>query len=182
MRGFPENVYAKAPGEGQEINISRTVTTHLFPNLRFGCTGTIMSLTVAMADGEGKQDPGPKIQIWRENETHSGLYYKTGTDIAISYSLCENLLDEGTFQCTLNEATRVSVQPGDFLGLEIPLTSGDNYEIIFKKNDGSKAYIFQRQMSSTINLSEADIITNNLPQIIPLVILGNVGNHVMHTS
>ena len=169
--GFPENVYAKAPGEGQGIS-SRTVTTHLFPNLTFGCTGTIVSLTVAMADGNGKQGYGTKIQIWRENETHSGLYYKIGTDIAISDSLCKNTFDKGTFQCALNETTRVLVQPGDFLGLEIPPTNDDDYEIIFEKNDGSEAYIFQCQLSSTINLSEADNITNNLPQIIPLVILG----------
>ena len=152
------------------------MNTYLFPNLTFGCSGTIVKLTVTVAMVVNTGQQYPKIQIWRENETHSGLYYKTGTDIAISNSLCENPFNKqsGTFQCTLNEATRVSVQPGDFLGLEIPPTSDNKYELLFSMiNSDSKAYIFQHQLPLTVNLSEAAYnITNNLPQIIPLVILG----------
>ena len=131
-----------------------------------------MSLTVTVSVKNGQQ--GPKIQIWRENDTSSGLYYKPGPDILISNSSCEDFtLSEGICRCTLSESARVSVQPGDILGLEIPPTNDDDYEVLFTTNNGSETYVFQRQLSSTVNFSEADSVTNNLvPQITFLVILG----------
>ena len=137
----------------------------------FGCSGIIARLTVAVGGNNGWE--GPKIQIWRENGTHS-LYYKPGHDILISNSSCENFtLSEGIVRCTLSESARVSVQPGDIFGLEIPPTNDDDYEVLFTTSDGSETYVFQRQLSSTVNLSEADNVTNNLvPQITFLVTLG----------
>ena len=163
-------------GEGQ--GNSSNVTTQLFPNLTFGCNGTIVRLTVAVGVKNETREQGPKIQIWRENETGSDrLYYKPGPDIVISNSSCENfILSEGIFRCTLNESARVSVQPGDILGLEIPPTNDDDYEVLFTTSDGSETYVFQRQLSSTVNLSEADDVTNSLvPQITFLV---TVGKHI----
>ena len=150
--------------------IISTVTTYLFPNLTFGCNGTIVRLIVAVADSNGLQ--GPKIQIWREKK---GLYYKLSPEILISDSSCEDLRLSGgrLFQCTLNEATRVSVQPGDILGLKIPSADNrDGYGILFTTSSESNAYTFQHHLSFTVNLTEANI-TSHLPQIIPLVILGN---------
>ena len=150
------------------------MTTYLFPNLTFGCTGTIMRLTVAVANraqvdnNPVQEQTAPKIQIWRKK---SDLYHKAGPEISIFESLCVTEFQDGT--CLWNEEARVSVQPGDILGLEIPPTNDDGYEILFTTDDEYKTYIFQRQISSTVNLSEADSITNHLPQIIPLVILGN---------
>ena len=161
-------------GEGQ--GISNTVTTQLFPNLTFGCNGTIVRLTVAVGVKNGKQ--GPKIQVWRENETSSGqVFYRPGPDVLISNSACEEFtLNNGIFQCTLSESARVSVHPGDILGLEIPPTNDDDYEILFATSDGSgNNYVFQHRLTSTVDLSEADDITNNLvPQITFLVTLGIV--------
>ena len=147
------------------------MTAYLFPNLTFGCTGTIMRLTVAVANGaqvDGKEQTAPKIQIWRKK---SDLYHKAGPEIPIFESLCVTEFQDGT--CVWNEEARASVQPGDILGLEIPPTNDDGYEILFTTNDEYKTYIFHRRISSPINLSAADSITNHLPQIIPLVILGN---------
>jgi hypothetical protein len=161
---------------GERLGYSNVTTTVLLPNLTFGCNGTIVRLTIAVADNYSSEECGQsasKIQIWKENQS----LYKSGPEILISNSSCVDLtLNEGILQCTLSEAARVSVQPGDILGLEIPpAAAGHNdYEILFKASNEPTAHIFlQDQPSSTVNLSEANNINSQLPQIIPLVILGN---------
>jgi hypothetical protein len=169
-----------APGETLGSSNVATTAALLFPNLIFGCSGTIVRLTIAVADNyisEERGESAPKIQIWKENQS----LYKSGPEILISNSSCVDLtLNEGILQCTLSEAARVSVQPGDILGLEIPpITVGHNgYKILFKASNEPTAHIFLHHQDepSTVNqydLSEADDITSQLPQIIPLVILGN---------
>ena len=136
-----------------------------------------MRLTIAVAQNyssEQQEQLAPKIQIWKETES----LYKLGPEISISNSSCVDLtLNEGILQCTLSEAARVSVQPGDILGVEIPpstATDHNGYEILFNASSESTTHIFrQRQPCSTVNLSEADDVTNHLPQLIPLVVLGN---------
>ena len=132
-------------------------TTVLLPNLMFGCSGTIVRLTIAVAhnyDSGQLEQSAPKIQIWKETES----LYKSGPEIPISNSSCVDMtLNEGILQCTLNEAARVSVQPGDILGVEIPPIAADHngYEILFNASSESTAHIFQqRQPSSTVNLTQ----------------------------
>ena len=80
--------------------------------------------------------------------------------------------NNGIFQCILNEDHRISVQPGDFLGLEIPPIDEDDLEIYFKVG-GSTNLVFQRQLDSMVNLSnESHLVTNDEPQITFLVVLG----------
>lgn len=156
-------------------------TTLLFPHLTFGCNGTIVRLTVAVAADSNSErgQSAPKIQIWKEN---GSLYQKLGPEILILNSSCEDLmLNEGKFQCTLSESARVSVQPGDILGIEIPPVD-NGYKILFINASSHKTntrIFLQRLPSSTLNLSEADNITSHLPQIIPLVILGNYIPHML---
>lgn len=161
------------------------MTTYLFPNLTFGCNGTIVKLTVGMAKGpnaaNNPQTVRLNIQIWRKNK--SDLYYKAGpeVEVPISDSSCVSEFNAVEGRCVSSNkdaSLRVSVQSGDILGLELPPTNNDGYEILFTRNDEHKSYIFQHQnliLNSTVtaNLSEADNVTNHLPQIIPLVILGN---------
>ena len=169
---------------GERLGSSNVII--LLPNLTFGCNGTIVRFTIAMAHKynlEQLEQSAPKIQIWKETQN----LYKSGPEIPISNSSCVDMtLNEGILQCTLSEVARVSVQPGDILGVEIPPIAADHngYEILFNASSESTAYIFrQRQPSSTLILSEADNITSHLPQIIPLVILGNsIPPHVMHSN
>ena len=149
------------------------MTTRLFPDLKFGCFGTIVRVTAAVWFSNKEQDP--KIQIWRENETHHGLYYKRSSSIQLDWTTppCYRPTGtEGIFQCTLTEAARVSVQPGDFFGLEIPPTNDDDLEISFKSG-GPTNYVFLHQLNFTTSLSEAHFVTHDLPQITFLVVLGN---------
>ena len=97
------------------------MTTRLFPDLKFGCFGTIVKVTAAVVGYGRFQDP--KVQIWRENETQPGLYRKIAPDIPLNRSdlqsapCYQNTYNSGGFfQCVLNEDHRISVQPGDFLG------------------------------------------------------------------
>ena len=127
-----------------------------------------------MAGGmrNGQQDP--KIQVWRENETQSDVYYKPGLDIMFenSSSVCTSFNEEpaGVFHCILSEVAYVSVQPGDILGLELPPTDDDGFEPYFTSG-GPMNYVFQEQLSSVVNLSEAHSeSSHHLPLISLLVV------------
>ena len=150
------------------------MTTRLFPDLKFGCFGTIVRVIAAVFDNSGSKQP-PKIQIWRENVTQPGLYYKTIPDVQIKKSnppCYQNTFDDGILRCTLREDLRISVQPGDFLGLEIPPINNDDFEVYFKIG-GPTNLVFQDQLESTVDLStETYVITNDEPQITFMVVLG----------
>ena len=167
--GFPSAIEVR---EGSGRGERTTMTTRLFPGLKFGCFGTIVKITAAVWLSNKQQNPN--IQIWRENDTHPGLYYKKSSDIPLVSSdpPCYTPSRTVVFQCTLTEEARVSVQPGDFLGLEIPPTNDDNLEIFFRSG-GPTNYVFLHQLNFTANLSEAHFVTNDLPQITFLVVLGN---------
>ena len=170
MSGFPDEVVAEGSGRGERDRW----TTRLFPDMKFGCVGTIVGVTTAILNSNGS--PRPKLQIWRENETQSTLYHKiTPSDIEIrnsNHQCYQRNLNNGIFQCTLKEDLRISVQPGDFLGLEIPSINNNDLEIYFKAG-GPTNLVFQDQLGSTIDLStEPHATTNDEPQITFLVVLG----------
>ena len=153
------------------------MTTRLFPELKFGCFGTIVRVTVAVWDSHGSQDP--KIQIWREDKTHPGLYHKISSVIQIRQSnpQCDDnqrTVMNNILQCTLREDLRISVQPGDFLGLEIPSYREDDLVIYFKTGRPiATNLVFQGQLGSTVNLfTKSHSIANSEPQITFLVVLG----------
>ena len=154
------------------------MTLRLIPDLKFGCSGTIVRFTVTVTFSGGQQDP--KIQLWRENVTHSGTYYKSGSDIPIMRANppCDRwrfTQTSGTvrvFECTLSEEARVSVQPGDILGLTLPPTNDTDVEIQFTSG-GPTNHVIQHQLPSIVNLSEVHFVTHDLPQITFLVVLGN---------
>ena len=155
-----------------------SVTTRLFPDLKFGCFGTIVGVTAAVVDYGRSQDP--KIQVWRENKTQPGLYHKISSDIPLNSwrppCYQHDINNKGIFQCILNEDHRISVQPGDFLGIEIPPIADDDLEIYFKAG-GPTNLVFQRQLDSMVNIStEPHFVTKDEPQITFLVVLGKTKN------
>ena len=141
-----------------------------------------MGVTAVIRNDNGQQRL--KLQIWRENETRSGLYHKiTPSNIQIrnsDHQCYRRNLNNGIFQCTLKEDLRISVQPGDFLGLEIPSINNDDLEIYFKAG-GPTNLVFQGQLGSTIDLStESHATTNDEPYITFLVVLGTFLAYNMH--
>ena len=133
-----------------------------------------MRVTAAVWDTvHGEQ--APKIQIWREDKNQPGLYYKTSSDVQIKVfdPICyQNNISNRIFECTLREGYRISVQPGDFLGLEIPHYFDDDLVVYFKAG-GPTNLVFHSQLGSTVDLfTEPYTITNTEPQINFLVVLG----------
>ena len=171
--GFPSAVDLDIHGNGRG---ERRITTRLFPDMKFGCFGTIVQMT-AVAVGVNNRQQTPKIQLWRENGTQPGLYYKTRADLRIKRSdpPCYRTTYTSSsrlFQCTMNEDYRIPVQPGDFLGLEIPPIPNNDFEIYFKPG-GPTNFVFQGQLDSSIDLStEPYATTHDEPQITFLVVIG----------
>ena len=158
------------------------MTTRLFPNLRFGCNGTIVRMIVAVMNRRGSGVP--KIQTWRESKDHRGVYYKPGPDIPIidDSSVCvRHRRSDRIFRCTLNETFQVSVQPGDILGLELPPENDEDFDIYLKSGGPMPLnYVFEGKLNSTVNISEADYPSYDLPQIKLVVILGVLQNQSMY--
>ena len=153
------------------------MTTRLFPEMKFGCFGTIVGVTAAILDAIRGQIP--KIQIWRENKTQSGLYHRmssTNNLIRWGNNRCYRrtvTLNRGIYHCyVLRENYRISVQPGDFLGLEIPPVNDDDPVIYFKAG-GPTNLVFQYPLNSTVDrFTEPHNVTHDEPQITFLVLLG----------
>ena len=125
-----------------------------------------MRYTAAVWDSPELQNP--KIQIWREDKTQPGLYHKISSNVQIQRSnpSCIQMTYSDSsriFQCTLREDFRISVQPGDFLGLEIPSIDNDELVIYFKAG-GPTNLVFQGQLGSTVDLFiQPHTITNHEP-------------------
>ena len=150
-----------------------TAVTILIPDMNFTCNATIAGFTFAGINRQmGQQDP--VIQIWRESysqpQNGSTVYYKTGLAIPVNNS--EETCDDGspkiasqTYWCILKKDFRVSVQPGDILGLELPHIDYDDFDIFFAE-EGPMNYIFQRLLNSTTELStNHQTFKAQLPQI-----------------
>ena len=113
--------------------------------MNFSCNATIVSWTIT---GSLRQTRFlvPKIQIWRENGSLSDVYHKVNPAIVMNRGACFagqlTRLFTQVFLCILNDTARVSVQPGDIVGLELPPTNDSNFDIHFT-NEGPVNYIFQ---------------------------------------
>ena len=175
-RGFPD--FPAALGTRDGGNTDTTVTI-LIPDMNFTCNAKIAGFTFAGINRQnmGRQDP--VIQIWQENstqlETGGTIYHKTGPAIAINTSKDVGACDDGLpkittgsriYLCILRKDFQVSVQPGDILGLELPSTNDDDFDIMFIKG-GPDNYIFLQQVNSTVDLSLSNhqSLRAQLPQI-----------------
>lgn len=150
--------------------------------MRLGCNGTIVRIEVAVENRRGHRQHYPKLQIWREDEAQTGIYYRQGADIQVidGNLMCIDDHREGEiFRCTLNETFQVSVQPGDILGLELPPENLVEFDIYFTPGGPLNHNIFEGKLNSTVNVSEADYHIHDLPQINLVVILGSY-SYIIH--
>ena len=148
-------------------------STRLIPEMTFTCTGVITGFTAALKEQRGLEDP--KIQVWRKNMSQPDSYYKINPDIAVDNAHCVGGLNEVSsevFHCILNQTTaRVTVQPGDILGLEIPRGGSRDVDIqlgFAQVSRGPTNYVFTMQglpLSSPAALSNSDLVSYELPQI-----------------
>ena len=103
------------------------------------------------------QEPSSKIQIWRQNSSQPCIYYQVEPGIVINRDMVcvsPQVVNNVLF-CTLNGKHQVTVQPGDFLGLEL----NNGSEILFTSG-GPKNYVFEHKLLiSPIELNNFDFTT-----------------------
>ena len=140
----------------------------LIPDMNFTCNQTIVALTVVVIIHlRGVQNP--MIQIWRENRSQPGNYYKIECPIPVTSStvVCPDgvsAVADRTYFCILSREYQISVQPGDILGLEIPSTINADTDLLFTRG-GPINYVFDSRLNSTVDLSESNTTVQRLPQI-----------------
>ena len=150
------------------------VTNVLIPEMNFTCNGTITGFTFAGRLENGSQNP--MIQIWRQDHSQPGVYYRTGADIVINEVLCEDGFTQmfgevfaGVFHCNLIETAQQPVQPGDILGLELAPQSNGAIDLSFARVvKGPTNYVFSEEpllSSSSVVLSGSNSVNQDLPQI-----------------
>ena len=115
-----------------------------------------MGWTVAGRRGEGTQYP--KLQVWRENSSHSRYYDKQGRDIQVDAegSACELITQTcgQIFQCRLKANNRVAVQRGDILGVELPPFNSSGFELFFiSVLNMQDHFIFRRKLGSSVEIT-----------------------------
>ena len=145
------------------------MTTLLIPEMNLTCNASIVGFTVAGRDL--RDEPHSQVQIWLKNSSpSSSIYYQVGKfNVSLHDGVCVSagaIADHDNIDwCILHDNFRVSVQPGDILGLVLPATVNDG--ILFTSG-GPINYIFKHpnQLDSNIDLSRNQSSTaQQLPQI-----------------
>jgi hypothetical protein len=138
----------------------------VIPEMNFTCNGTITGYTFAgtkMVSG----GQNPEIQIWRQNYSQPGEYYRTGADITISEVLCDGEFTQvfdGVFHCNLTDTARQRVRPRDILGLELAPRGNYALDLLFARViKGPMNYLFSPSLR--VVLSESGSVNQDLPQI-----------------
>ena len=144
-------------GHTQDPNVNDLITA-LIPDMNFTHHATITEFTVA-----GTMPINYKIQIWRQTCSQFGTpVYDRVEDITVNKDVVCVSLGKNVLSCIVNDDHRVSVQPGDLLGLELNKDS----EILFiNLKGGPKNFIFQGELTSPFELRDPDFITVQQPQI-----------------
>ena len=148
----------------------------LIPGMNFTCNGTITGMTVV---GEKRSNGSQrmKLNVWREDE--SGFFYKA-EEFSLSPDICRKFENYNkVFNCQLSVKMRVSVGPGDILGIELPRQNVANFELYSVPESGLTNYIFygrKHNFSHAIDLSTHTgptlATSNTQPLIIMRVVQG----------
>ena len=158
--GFPDRV--------EFVTVSQGITTRLIPEMRFTCTGTIVGYSVSLRIIPRSREYYPEIQVWRENSSQPGVYYKKQDAIVINTTACNTVYSNsnGVFNCTLNQGAQIPVQAGDILGLELPASDTNRGVLSTRSGSAPTNYVFEQlPLSSPVLLSSRSSLDYELPQI-----------------
>ena len=161
--GFPSRLI-------YDVDFPAGPSTRLIPEMNFACNGVIVGYTAALWQPGQRGDQGPIIQVWRKNTNRPWSYYKTNINITINNASCDGgltMIGSEVFHCSLNlTTTRVTVQPGDILGFELPVEHNDDViRLAFASvSSGPTNYVFNERLSMYSILSR-NSMTWELPQI-----------------
>ena len=141
----------------------------LHPQMKITCNRTLVRWRAAGAFLPWGAIPNVNIilSIWRKRGAESGIYDRMGT---IRLGFCGNRIairDNNVFECTLPQNSRMSVQMGDIVGVEVTANTR-GFQILYHRTTSEmRSYRFDRQTSSmaTVRLSDSDVILTDVPQI-----------------
>ena len=164
--------------------------TLLIPDMNFTCSGKLAAIVYSGKERRNGEEMDPKIQLWRKNSCHLGVYRKIGASISVhsrgdeSRVVCADgaiRISSRTYLCILNEPLQFSVQPGDIFGLEIPSTDDDDFVILFTDGGPNNYEVsLQQDNKVTLHLENASQV-QQLPQISVSVTSGNEPFTCTHT-
>ena len=157
--GFPTTVPDCSGG-----NCITKQGTFIVPDMNFTCSGTVTGWRVAGERLGG--DRNSALIIWRERSSEHGTYNSVDT---IELAICAGQRVEtgmnNVYECTLNQGGRVSVQPGDIIGIDTPGLNNAKFRLYFDSSSGPTNYIFNSQAPQTINLDDSNELDQLVPQI-----------------
>ena len=122
-----------------------------------------------MFNDAGQRNTDTILGIWRETSNNPKIYERINE---ISLGTCGGQVPaplvmgmSDVYECTLPQSERVSVQPGDVVGIEIARNSRYRFRLYFDDtNSGPTNYVFNGQVS-TATLNQASSIEQDQPQI-----------------
>ncbi len=165
--GFP-SVVSQCPGSGICGTRQRSnAITRIIPDMNFTCTGTVTRWRAAgLFETAGRRRTDAMLGIWREISANPGTYERISE---IPLGTCGQLLAPSIgdiYECVLRDHNimRVTVQPGDVIGIEIAANRDYRFRLYFTDNRGPTNYQFDGKVS-TATLSQVSLTVQDQPQI-----------------
>ena len=143
-------------------------TTRIIPDLSFTCSGIVTHWRAAgEIETRANARTNSVLSIWREREdSEPGTYDRVGgIELGICGSEDPAPLVMGMSKCTLSQSERLSVQPGDIVGIELPRFNRPKFRLHFDSSGGPTNYIFNEEPLQTVNVNQNDGTESAQPQI-----------------
>ena len=170
--GFPATVSQCTSSDdcGTRESNGNTDITRIIPDMNFTCTGTVTKWRAAgEIDTRGGRNTNAMLGIWRERSSETGMYDRVerielGTcGSGVQAPLVMGL--SNVYECTLPQSERVSVQPGDIIGIEIASDNNYHFRLYFNSaNEVPTNYEFNGQVPMFI-LNQTSSPMLDQPQI-----------------
>ena len=159
--------------------------TRIIPEISFTCPGTVTGWRAA---GEFRNSDNiiinSVLSVWRETSSGSGTYDRIGE---IELGICGSedpaplvVGMSGIYECSLPQSERVSVQPGDIIGIELPVDNRANFRLYFNNtNNAPTNYVFSGH-DTTYSLSQAisSEQASDQPQVSLTVVPDNIATTI----
>ena len=127
--------------------------------MNFTCTGKVIqwrATGVFTTPPDSQNYIDAMLDIWREISANPGTYRRMGR---IQLGTCGNasfvIGRSIIIECTLSQDKRVTVEPGDVIGIEIADNNVYRFRLYFITGGGPTNYYFSGHFESTATLSQA---------------------------
>ena len=187
INGFPTGTMEEIRDRSQELIIEGNYylynNTILIPEMKFICSGTVVQVIVGGVRLIEMGNQSMKLQIWRQNKTESGRYFRID-EIALPSACKMNKLVQSSsvsrmfrdiaYDCILKHSSRsVTVKSGDILGIELPPEHIADFELYSLTECMVSNLIFESNLPSTIDLHSGDV--ENAAQPLIRILVNGIG-------